>query len=143
VHNFKRMTTRRVQFNLRINPATPPDLAAQVPPQLSAIIEAHEKVKLDHVNLTALNQEYIEYDIVYKLMDADYGLFLKTQQDVLLETMGLCAKLGISTAPRARQLVLSDAAGDERAANDGGSVDAGAGVRRPDGRGKPQAGFSR
>jgi small-conductance mechanosensitive channel len=143
VHNFKRMTTRRVQFNLRINPATPPDLAAQVPPQLSAIIEAHEKLKLDHVNLTALNQEYIEYDIVYNLMDADYGLFLKTQQQVLLETMALCGKLGISTAPRARQLVLSDAAGDERAANDGASDNAGAGVRRPDGRGKPQVGFSR
>jgi hypothetical protein len=126
-----------VQFNLRINPATPPELAAQVPPQLSAIIEAHEKLKLDHVNLTALNQEYIEYDIVYKLLDADYGLFLKTQQQVLLETMALCGKLGISTAPRARELVLSGGdAGDERAANDG------AALKRPDGRGKAQAGFS-
>jgi hypothetical protein len=116
------MSTRRVQFNLRINPATPPELAAQVPPQLSALIEAHEKLKLDHVNLTALDQEYIEYDIVYNLLDADYGLFLKTQQQVLLETMALCAELGVSTAPRPRQLVLSEPAGDERAANDGSAA---------------------
>jgi small-conductance mechanosensitive channel len=132
VHNFKRMRSRRVQFALRINPATPPELAARLPPQLSAIIEAKEKVKLDHVNLTVLDQNFIEYDIVYNLSDADYGLYLKTQQQVLLEAMALCRELGISTAPRAQQLVLADGAGDQ-AANDG--VD----LKRPDGRGKAQA----
>jgi small-conductance mechanosensitive channel len=133
VHNFKRMNTRRVQFNLRINPATPPELAARVPPQLSKIIEGKEKVKLDHVNLTALDQNFIEYDIVYNLTDADYGLYLRTQQQVLLEAMQLCRELGISTAPRAQQLVLSEAAGPEHAANDD------SGAQRPDGRGTAQA----
>ncbi|MGZ5834525.1 MAG: mechanosensitive ion channel family protein [Telluria sp.] len=133
VHNFKRMNTRRVQFNLRINPATPPELAASLPPQLSKIIAGKEKVKLDHVNLTALDQNFIEYDIVYKLTDADYALFLRTQQQVLLEAMQLCRELGISTAPRPQQLVLGAAAGAEQAANDG--LDA----KRPDGRGKAQA----
>jgi small-conductance mechanosensitive channel len=119
VHNFKRMATRRVQFSLRINPATPPELAAKVPPQLSKIIEAREKVKLDHVNLTTLDQNYIEYDIVYNLTEADYSLFLKTQQQVLLEAMALCRDLGISTAPRPQQLVLAEPTAGERAANDG------------------------
>jgi small-conductance mechanosensitive channel len=133
VHNFKRMNTRRVQFALRINPATPPELAAKVPPGLSTIIEAKEKVKLDHVNLTVLDQNFIEFDIVYNLSDANYSLFLKTQQEVLLEAMALCRELGISTAPRPQQLVLNDAAGPERAANDA------VGVKRPDGRGAAQA----
>jgi hypothetical protein len=135
VHNFKRMSSRRVQFALRVNPATPPELAARLPPQLSAIIEGKEKVKLDHVSLTALNQDYIEYDIVYNLSDADYSLYLKTQQQVLLEAMALCRDLGISTAPRAQQLVLADGAGDHAANDD-------ADVKRPDGRGKVQARFS-
>jgi small-conductance mechanosensitive channel len=136
VHNFKRMHSRRVQFNLRINPATPPALAAKLPPQLSAIIEAKDKVKLDHVNLTLLDQNFIEYDIVYNLLDPDYGLYLTTQQQVLLEALQLCGELGISMAPRAQQLVLSEADGAARAANDGVEV------RRPDGRGKAQARFS-
>jgi small-conductance mechanosensitive channel len=138
VHNFKRMSTRRVQFTLRINPATPPELAAKVPPQLSKIIEAREKVKLDHVNLTLLDQDFIEYDIVYNLTEADYGLFLKTQQQVLLEAMQMCRDLGISTAPRAQQLVLSDASA-EQAANDAPDAQA---AKRPDGRGTAQARFS-
>jgi small-conductance mechanosensitive channel len=136
VHNFKRMTTRRVQFTLRINPATPPELAATVPPRLSAIIEAKEKVKLDHVSLTKVDQDFIEYDIVYNLTAPDYSLYLETQQAVLLEAMQLCRELGISTAPRAQQLVLNDpAAGDpaggEQAANDAPGAGVAAQATRP------------
>jgi len=115
VHNFKRQSTRRVQYTLRINPATAPDLAAQVPQRLGAIIEAKESVKFDHVNLTTMTQDYIEYDIVYNLTDANYALFLATQQAVLLETMGMLRDLGISTAPRAQELRLQGQAGNDGA----------------------------
>ena len=130
VHNFKRQNTRRVQYTLRINPATPAGLAAQVPERLSAIIASKEAVKLDHVNLTTMTQDFLEYDIVYNLSDANYGLFLKNQQAILLETMDLLRELGISTAPRAQELRLQEAPAN--AANDEGAA------RRPDGRGQAQ-----
>jgi len=119
VHNFKRQSTRRVQYTLRINPATAPDLAAQVPERLGAIISAKDKVKFDHVNLTTMTQDFIEYDIVYNLTDANYGLFLQTQQAVLLETMGMLRDLGISTAPRAQELRLQEAASNDAAPGTG------------------------
>jgi small-conductance mechanosensitive channel len=117
VHNFKRQSTRRVQYALRINPGTAPDLAAQLPERLGAIIKAQQKVGFDHVNLVAMTQDYLEYDIVYNMQEADYGLFLKTQQAVLLESMALLRELGISTAPRAQEFMLQD--GKPGAANDG------------------------
>ena len=120
VHNFKRQNRRRVQYALRINPATPPDLAAQVPERLAAIIGAKDKVAFDHVNLVAMDQNYLEYDIVYNLTEADYGLFLKTQQAVLLESMRMLRELGISTAPRAQEFLLQDAKGAP--ANDAGTA---------------------
>lgn len=116
VHNFKRQNTRRVQYTLRINPATPADLAAQVPDRLSAIITAKEAIKLDHVALTNMDQNYLEYDIVYNLADANYALFLQNQQAVLLETMAMLRELGISTAPRAQEMLVQTPTG---AANDG------------------------
>jgi small-conductance mechanosensitive channel len=127
VHNFKRQTTRRVQYTLRINPATPPDLAARVPERLGAIIKTRDKVNFDHVSLTAMAQDYIEYDIVYNMTDPNYGLYLSTQQAVLLETMSMLRELGISTAPRAQELLLHG-----QASNDA------QGARRPDGRGQAQ-----
>lgn len=117
VHNFKRQSTRRVQYTLRVNPSTAPELAAKVPERLGAIIQAKDQVKFDHVNLTTMTQDYIEYDIVYNLQDANYGLFLSTQQAVLLETMEMLRDLGISTAPRAQEFTLHEqpAKGDVRA----------------------------
>jgi small-conductance mechanosensitive channel len=120
VHNFKRQSTRRVQYALRIDPSTAPDLAARVPERVGAIIQAREKVAFDHVNLVAMNQDYLEYDIVYKMLEADYGLFLKTQQAVLLETMQALRELGISTAPRVQRMMLQDGA-ERQPANDAGA----------------------
>jgi small-conductance mechanosensitive channel len=128
VHNFKRQTTRRVQYTLRINPATAPDLAARVPERLGAIIQARDKVNFDHVSLTAMAQDYIEYDIVYNMTDPNYALYLATQQAVLLETMAMLRELGISTAPRAQELLLHGQASNDAQA-----------ARRPDGRGQSQA----
>lgn len=145
VHNFKRQSTRRVQYALRINPSTPPELVSRVPEALGDIIKAQDKVKFDHVNLTAMNQDYLEYDIVYNMQEADYGLFLRTQQAVLLQTMTMLRELGISTAPRARQLLVQDPAVDSaaaaRAANDARGTDTheGGAIELPDGRGKLQS----
>jgi hypothetical protein len=65
-----------------------------------------------------MDQNYLEYDIVYNLSDADYGLFLRTQQAVLLETMAMLRELGISAAPRAQELMLREQNG--AAVNDAG-----------------------
>jgi len=108
VHNFKRQSTRRVQYTLRVNPTTAPDLAAQIPERLSVIISAKDKVKLDHVNLTAMDQNYLEYDIVYNMADPNYGLYLATQQAVLLETMTMLRELGISSSPRAQEFLMRE-----------------------------------
>jgi len=118
VHNFKRQSTRRVQYTLRVNPTTAPDLAARIPERLAAIITAKDKVKLDHVNLTVMDQNYLEYDIVYNLTDPNYGLFLATQQAVLLETMALLRELGISSSPRAQEFLMRDAGAHAAAVND-------------------------
>jgi small-conductance mechanosensitive channel len=129
VHNFKRQNSRRVQYTLRINPTTAPELAAKVPERLSAIITGKEKVKLDHVSLVTMDQNFLEYDIVYNLTDANYGLFLKTQQAVLLETMGMLRELGISAAPRAQEMMLRELNG--AAVNDAGPDRRSAAVARP------------
>ena len=110
VSNFKRMETRRIVFNLRAHPDTPPALAAQVPPALKAIIGKRDKARFDRAHLSKFDQNFIEYEIVYTMLDASYDLFMDTQQAILLDAMRMLQELGISSAPRAQQLLLQEPA---------------------------------
>jgi small-conductance mechanosensitive channel len=108
VFNFKRMSTRRIQFALRVNPATPPDLAAKVPAQLREIVSRHEKVRFDRAHLKTVDQNWIEYEVVYIMLDADYNLFMDVQQAINLDALRMFEELGISTAPRPQPLLLQE-----------------------------------
>jgi small-conductance mechanosensitive channel len=114
LRNYKRMLNRRIAFALRVNPDTPPALAAKVPPALKAIIESKDKIRFDRAHLKVLDQNFLEFEVVYFVLDPSYGLFMDTQQQIILEAMQMFEDLGISTAARPRQLLLQEAA----AAND-------------------------
>ncbi len=108
VYNYRRMTTRRIQFTLRASPSTPRELAARVPELLGEIIGKHEKVRFDRAHLKTVDQNWIEYEIVYTMLHADYGLYMDTQQAINLDAMQMFEDLGISTAPRPQHLLIQD-----------------------------------
>ncbi len=123
VYNFRRMTTRRIQFALRASPSTPPQLAAKVPAMLGEIIKRRDKVRFDRAHLKTVDQNWIEYEIVYTMLDANYDLYMDTQQLINLEAMQMFADLGISMAPRPQHVLLqeapdtrADVRGEEKAA---------------------------
>ena len=108
VSNFKRMVTRRIVYTLRAHPDTPAALAAKVPTAVAEFIARHDKVRFDRAHLSKYTQDYIEWEVIYTILDADYNLFMDTQQAVILASMQMFADLGISTAPRAQQLLLQE-----------------------------------
>jgi small-conductance mechanosensitive channel len=109
VYNYRRMTSRRIQFTLRASPSTPRELAARVPQLLGEIIGKHEKVRFDRAHLKTVDQNFIEYEIVYTMLDPDYTLYMDTQQAINLDAMQMFEDLGISTAPRPQHLLLQEA----------------------------------
>ena len=109
VSNFKRMVTRRIVYNLRAHPDTPAALAAKVPTAVAEFIGRRDKVRFDRAHLAKYTQDYIEWEIVYTILDSDYDLYMNTQQAVILASMQMFVDLGISTAPRAQQLLLQGA----------------------------------
>jgi small-conductance mechanosensitive channel len=109
VRNFKRMSRRRVQFSLRINANTPPQLAAKVPQALRDIIEGQDDVQFERAHLKTVEQAALEFDIVYYVLDPSYSLFMDRQQDVLLQALDAIARLGISTAAAPQQVMLREA----------------------------------
>lgn len=126
VYNYKRMSTRRIVFALRASPDTPPALAAKVPGLLRDIMGRQEKLRFDRAHLKTVDQNWIEYEIVYTMLDASYDLFMDTQQAINLEILQMFADQGISAAPRPQQMLLQEApegralrSADGPAANEG------------------------
>jgi len=109
VYNYRRMNTRRIQFTLRTSPSTPRELAARVPEMLREIISKQEKVRFDRAHLKTLDQNWIEYEIVYTMLDPNYDLYMNTQQAINLDAMQMFEDLGISTAPRPQHVLLQEA----------------------------------
>jgi small-conductance mechanosensitive channel len=110
VHNFKRMQTRHVQFALRACPSTAPELAARVPPALEQIVKSKDKVNFERAHVKTLDQAFIEYEVAYTMLTADYIAFMDTQQRIILEAMQMFLDLGISTTTPPQILLVREAA---------------------------------
>nr|WP_315259555.1 mechanosensitive ion channel family protein [uncultured Duganella sp.] len=106
VRNYKRMQTRRVQFSLRINPATPAALAAQVPDALRAVIDRQPDVRADRVHLKSVTQDALEFELVFYVLNAAYAKYMNAQQAVLLGALEVFAELGVDANAPTRRLLF-------------------------------------
>jgi small-conductance mechanosensitive channel len=110
VHNYKRMQTRHFQFALRISPNTPPEVAGKVPDELKRIVTSKDQVSFDRAHIKTLDQNFIEYEVAYNMLTADYMKFMDTQQRVILESMQMLRELGISTSTPPQTMLVQEAA---------------------------------
>ena len=113
VRNYKRMRERRVQFTLRLNPGTPLELAEQVPPALREVVEKQEQVRFDRAHLKTLDLNWIEFEVVYFMLDPAYALFMDTQQAILLGARRVFDQLGVTMTPAATTVVMENIQGSE------------------------------
>ncbi len=95
VRNYKRMANRRVAFSLSFDPATPVATARELPARLKEIVERQESVRFDRAHLKAVTQDALEFEVVYFVLVPAYGVFMNTQQQVLLDTLELMEELGV------------------------------------------------
>ena len=106
VRNYKRMQTRRVQFPLRVNPATPAELAAGIPAELRAIIERQPDVRFERAHLKSVTQEALEFELVFYILNSSYNSYMDAQQAILLAAMEKFDELGVTINNPAQHLVL-------------------------------------
>jgi small-conductance mechanosensitive channel len=115
VRNYKRMTTRRVAFSLKINPATDSALVEKVPSFIKDIIEAQSDVRFDRAHFKGLEQSFLEFEIVYFMLTPDYAQFMNCQQTVLLSIMRVLKENRISMAMAAQYLEVHTRSADKAA----------------------------
>jgi small-conductance mechanosensitive channel len=87
LRNFKRMEHRRVVFNLDVSVETPVEVLARLPKMVEEVVAAQKKVRFDRCHVSCLVDSATRLEVVYFVLDADYNLYMDTQQAIYLDVL--------------------------------------------------------
>lgn len=98
VKNFKRMEKRRVAFKVGVTYETPQAKLKNIPKIVQKIIDNQDSIEYDRTNFVEMGDSALIFEIVYKIEDRDYDLFVRTQEEILLALKGVFEQEGIEFA---------------------------------------------
>lgn len=98
VHNYGRMSRRRVVFTLKVEYATDVARLEQIPAMVKSIILANEKTTFDRGNFSNFGDSSLDFEFVYFIETADYNYYMDIQQRVYLEIVKLFSRQDIKFA---------------------------------------------
>ncbi|HAJ45874.1 MAG TPA: mechanosensitive ion channel protein MscS [Alphaproteobacteria bacterium] len=102
VHNFRRMSERRINFKIRLDYATKVDQVSQVPDLLRQAAMAEPGIRFDRAHFTGFTDAGLEFEVVYYILSRDYRAFMDTHQQILLRIMRMLDDRGVELAVPAR-----------------------------------------
>jgi small-conductance mechanosensitive channel len=107
IHNYKRMSERRILFGFGLSYDTPPDLLKRVPDIIKKAIELSGKTRFDRAHMKGFGESSLDFEVVYYVTDPDYNLYMDIQQSVNLGLMRAFAAndIGFSFPVRKVQVV--------------------------------------
>lgn len=106
VRNYKRMTERRIAFNLGVTYQTPLKKLSAAKKIVSDIIDHQEHARLDRVHFQAFGDSALNFEVVYFVTDPDYALYMDVQEQINLAIFSSFAQQGIEFAYPTQTLFL-------------------------------------
>lgn len=104
IHNYSRMSERRVVFSLAISFRTPVEKARELPPLIQQAVEAVENTRFDRAHLLMFDDYALRYEVVYYVLSADYNLYMDIQQAINFSLLEELSKRNIRFAMPVRAL---------------------------------------
>ena len=98
IHNYKRMSERRVVFSLGVTYDTPAEKMEAVPELLREIIEAQDQVRFDRAHFKSYGDFALLLEIVYWVLSPDYNIYMDKQQAINLQILKRFKDLGVEFA---------------------------------------------
>ncbi|HEV7504787.1 MAG TPA: mechanosensitive ion channel family protein [Thermoanaerobaculia bacterium] len=103
IHNWKRMSERRVVLAFGVPHETPADVVAGVPERLRAIVEAQAQVRFERAHFKGFGRKEsgetsLDFEAIYWIATPDYKVFMDCQQAVNLALLKTLQEEGIGLA---------------------------------------------
>lgn len=105
LRNFKRMSERRVLFDLHAQYGPSIDTLQAFPAYLKTIIESMERVRFDRSHLAAFNELGARFETVYYVISPDYNVYMDIHQEILVAAARWFEENGLTFAHPTRRLV--------------------------------------
>jgi MscS family membrane protein len=82
IHNFKRMSERRVLLVLGVTYDTPADKLERIPDMVKTLVEGQKQARFERAHFRGFGASALEFEVVYWALSADYTLFMDVQQAI-------------------------------------------------------------
>lgn len=98
IHNYKRMSQRRVVFGFGVSYATPPEKLEKIPGLIKGMIEKIEKTRFDRAHFKGFSSVTLDFEVVYFIVTDDFNLYMDIQQSINLNVMRTLKELNVEFA---------------------------------------------
>lgn len=98
IRNYKRMTERRVVFQIGVVFGTAPEKLKRVNEIIREAVQSQSGVRLDRTHFKAIGASSLDFEVVYYVLDPDYTRYMDIQQAINLALMERMQSESISFA---------------------------------------------
>jgi small-conductance mechanosensitive channel len=98
IRNYKRMMERRIVFSVGLTYDTTSEQAGAVPGIIRRVVESQDKTRFDRAHFKTFGNSSLDFEVVYYVLDPDFGNYMDIQQAINLELMREFEALGVSFA---------------------------------------------
>jgi small-conductance mechanosensitive channel len=98
IHNWSRMTERRVVLAFGVLYETPADVVERIPALVRAIVERQEGTRFDRAHFKSFGASSLDFEATYWILSPDYRTYMDRQQAVNLELLRAFEEQGIGFA---------------------------------------------
>jgi len=109
LRNYKRMSERRVSFRLGVTYETNAAQLRAIPGMLSDIVRQQERTRFERAHFAEYGEFALTFEVVYYVLDADYGLYMDTQQTINFALHERFSDAGIEFAYPTQTLIVQQA----------------------------------
>lgn len=117
IHNYKRMSERRIVFAFGVTYDATPEQLRQVPERVRQVVESAGSTRFDRAHFKGFGESDLTFEVVYYVTDPGYNLYMDIQQKINLGLMELIRELGLDFAFPTRTLYIAQPSGVESDSN--------------------------
>ncbi len=108
IHNNRRQETRRIVFSVGVTYDVTEQQLEMIPGMLKDIVSSKENVKFDRAHFKSYGASSLDFEVVYTMTTADYGMFMDVQQAINFEMFRRFNREGIEFAYPTQTVKLSN-----------------------------------